>query len=127
MGGEKTYLTDSIEEIKQRLTSVEETVKRIEKLERDEIEYISTVKNMESEELRDLEDIAIMENHELSKMNKMTPVKYPDIILWKNAVWENCEHKVLIDSQTIVAFKCNISKKVCCFTGCPLNKIESRE
>ena len=50
MISEKTYLTDSIEEIKKKLEDIEKTVNRIDAMEKAEIEYINAVKDMESEE-----------------------------------------------------------------------------
>jgi hypothetical protein len=123
MTTEKTYLTDSIEEIKNKLEAIEKTVNRIETLEKAEIEYINTVKDMESEELKGLGNIADMEDHELRKMDKMRPLKYSDIMLWKNAIWENCPHKLMIESKTMVLFNCDISKKVCAFGVCPRNMV----
>jgi hypothetical protein len=121
MISEKTYLTDSIEEIKKKLESIEKSVNSIEAMEKAEIEYINAVKDMESEELRGLSDIATMENHELTKMDKLKPLKYNDIMLWKNAIWENCPHKMMIESKTMVLFNCDITKKVCAFGVCPRN------
>jgi hypothetical protein len=123
MTTEKAYLTDSIEEIKKRLESVEKTVNKIEAMEKAEIEYINAVKDMESEELRGLRNITSMEDNELKKMDKLRPLKYNDIMLWKNAIWENCPHKLMIESRTMVLFNCDISQKVCAFGFCPRNTI----
>lgn len=124
MTTEKSYLTDSIEEIKKRLEAIEKTVNKIEAMERAEIEYINSVKEMETEELRGLNTIARMETHEISKIDKLRPLKYTDVMLWKNAIWENCPHKVMIESKTMILFDCDISKKVCSFGSCPRNIIE---
>ena len=121
MMNEKSYLTDSIEEIKKRLESIENAVNRIEALEKAEIEYINAVKEMENEELRGLGNIASMENTELKKIDKFKSLKYNDVMMWKNAIWENCPHKIMIDSKTMVLFNCDITKKVCAFGVCPRN------
>ena len=121
MINEKSYLTDSIEEIKKRLESIENAVNRIEALEKAEIEYINAVKEMENEELRGLGNIASMENTELKKIDKFKSLKYNDVMMWKNAIWENCPHKIMIDSKTMVLFNCDITKKVCAFGVCPRN------
>jgi hypothetical protein len=126
MTTEKSYLTDSIEEIKRKLESIEFSVNKIEAMERAEIEYINSVKDMEAEELRGLKSIAMMENHELAKMDKLKPLKYNDIMLWKNSIWENCPHKVMIESKTMVLFNCNINNKACSFGYCPKNIIDER-
>jgi hypothetical protein len=126
MNSEKSYLTDSIEEIKKRLEEIEKTVNKIESMERAEIEYINTVRDMESEELRGLKDITTMENHELTKMDRLKPLKYNDIMLWKNAIWESCSHKVMIESKTMVLFNCDISKKACSYGYCPRNVVGER-
>jgi hypothetical protein len=121
MTTEKSYLTDSMEEIRKKLETIEKTVNRIEAMEKAEIEYINAVKDMESEELRGLSNIANMEDHELKKMDKLRPLKYSDLMLWKNAIWENCSHKIMIESKTMVLFNCDISTKVCAFGVCPRN------
>jgi len=121
MINEKSYLTDSIEEIKKRLENIENAVNRIEGLEKAEIEYINAVKDMENEELRGLSNIATMEDSELRKMDRLKPLKYSDIMMWKNAIWENCPHKVMLESKTMVLFNCDITKKVCAFGVCPRN------
>ncbi|MGV8140834.1 MAG: hypothetical protein ACP5NW_00160 [Candidatus Woesearchaeota archaeon] len=123
MTTDKEYLADSIEEIKKRLEAIERIVGRIEKMERSEITYINSVKEMESEELRGLSNIAQLENHQLAKIDKIRPLKYNDIMLWKNAIWENCPHKVMIESKTMILFNCEISNKVCAFGNCPRNII----
>jgi|GEM_PF-3339306 len=127
MINEKTYLAESIEEIKNRLGDIERVVNKIEAMERAEIEYIAAVKNMESKELDGLNNIKSMETHELAKMDKLKPLKYNDIMLWKNAVWEECPHKVMIDSQHMVLFNCDITSKVCSFGNCPRNVVGSNK
>jgi hypothetical protein len=126
MTTDKSYLADSIEEIKRKLETIESIVNKIEVMERAEIEYINSVKDMESEELRGLNNIASMENRELVKMDKLRPLKYNDIMLWKNAIWENCTHKVMIESKTMILFNCDISNKACSFGNCPRNVIGER-
>jgi hypothetical protein len=121
MPNEHSYLTDSIEEIKKRLENIERIVNKIETMERAEIEYINSVKDMETEELKGLNNIALMENHELAKMDKLKPLKYSDVMLWKNAIWESCAHKVMIESRTMVLFNCDINSKACSFGNCPRN------
>ncbi|MGV8171838.1 MAG: hypothetical protein ACP5OA_04050 [Candidatus Woesearchaeota archaeon] len=121
MPAEHPYLTDSIEEIKKRLENIEKAINKIELMERAEIKYINSVKDMESKELEGLNDIALMENHELKKMDKLKPLKYNDIMLWKNAIWEECTHKVMIESSTMVLFNCDITNKSCSFGSCPRN------
>ncbi len=123
MLNEKSYLTDSIEEIKKRLENIENTVNRIEALEKAEIEYINAVKEMENEELKGLGNIASMENSELKKMDRFKSLKYNDVMMWKNAIWENCQHKVMIESKTMVLFNCDVTKKVCAFGVCPRNVV----
>ncbi len=125
MTSEKNYLTDSIEEIKKRISGVETTVNRIEALERAEIEYMRNIEKMESQELSNLDKITSMEDSELNKMDKLHPLKYPDIMLWKNAIWESCPNKIMIESKTMVLFNCKITSKVCCFTNCPRNIIKA--
>jgi hypothetical protein len=127
MTTEKSYLTDSIEEIKNKLESIEKTVNRIEAMEKAEIEYINAVKDMESEELKGLDNISMMENHELSKIDGLKPLKYNDIISWKNAIWENCPHKIMIESKTMVLFNCAITSKVCSYGNCPRNVVGSNK
>jgi hypothetical protein len=121
MSSENKYLTDSIEEIRKRVENIEKIVTKIAVMERAEIEYINSVKDMEREELKGLRDIAMMENHELTKIDKLTPLRYNDVMLWKNAIWESCAHKIMIESKTMVLFNCDISQKVCSFGSCPRN------
>jgi hypothetical protein len=127
MINEKTYLAESIEDIKKRLEDIERVVNKIEAMERAEIEYITAVKNMESQELEGLNNIRSMETHELAKMDKLKPLKYNDIMLWKNAVWEDCPHKIMIDSKNMVLFNCSLTKKVCAFGSCPRNIVGSNK
>jgi len=121
MPSEHADLAESIDEMKKKLESIERTVNKIAAMERSEIEYIRSVKDLEDEEIRGLKHIAMMENHELAKMDKLKPLKYNDIMLWKNSIWENCPHKVMMDSKTMVMFNCGISKRTCSFGSCPKN------
>ncbi len=125
MINEKDYLTNAIEEIKNRLGKIEETLYRIESMEKSEIEYINAVKDMELKELENLDDISQMENHELAQIVKLKPLKYNDVMLWKNAIWENCAHKMMIESKTTVSFNCELSTKVCSYNSCPRNIVGS--
>ncbi|HYD02955.1 MAG TPA: hypothetical protein VEC16_01525 [Alphaproteobacteria bacterium] len=124
---EKSYLTDSIEEIKQRIAAIEATVNKIEALERAEIEYVTAIHKMETQELEGLDRINTKEDREFTTMNKMRPLKYNDLMMWKGAIWENCPNKILIDSKTMVLFNCRITGKVCSFGNCPRNLVGNND
>lgn len=120
-------LKQELAEIKKLMQDINTKVTNIEELEETEIKHILSVKNMESEELTNLDHIKNLEDSELSKLHKMTPKKFNDITTWKSMIWNNCDARIMIDTEKIVTFRCTLVNKICSFEICPKNKFNPNE
>ena len=120
-------LRTELSELKKSIETIKEEVSAIRKLEESELDYVTAIKSMESKELQDIGDVEALEKKELIELKDMHPKKFPDVLTWKSAIWENCEYKLMSETRQMVLFKCKKANKICSFENCPKNDLMKGE